>query len=190
MHQALIAFVLAGMVAGAVGVFSSIMSAFLSFSIPTLTPIFIRFIIIGDELHLTMAAMTMLFGILTFLTARHINKETKELVLLKETFSNRLEIRTEELSEANKKLEQEMEERKNTEKTLLKERDKLQQMISEIKVLKGFIPICSSCKKIRDDEGYWQKLERYIQERSDAQFSHGICPDCQKKIYPELDHDL
>lgn len=62
----------------------------------------------------------------------------------------------------------------------------LQCSMAEIKKLSGFIPICSSCKKIRDDKGYWQQVEQYVSERSEAQFSHGICPDCMKKLYPEF----
>jgi hypothetical protein len=56
---------------------------------------------------------------------------------------------------------------------------------SEIKTLTGLLPICSSCKKIRDDKGYWNQIESYIQKRSEADFSHGICPECAKKLYPE-----
>jgi len=62
----------------------------------------------------------------------------------------------------------------------------LEQALSEVKVLRGFIPICASCKKIRDDKGYWQQIETYIQERSEALFSHGICKDCMKKLYPDF----
>ncbi len=60
----------------------------------------------------------------------------------------------------------------------------LQNALKEIRTLSGFIPICASCKKVRDDKGFWNQVEIYIQERSDAQFSHGICPDCADKIYP------
>jgi hypothetical protein len=62
----------------------------------------------------------------------------------------------------------------------------LKRALSEIKQLRGIIPICSSCKKIRDDKGYWHQVEAYISEHSDAMFSHGICPECMKKLYPEL----
>lgn len=54
---------------------------------------------------------------------------------------------------------------------------------AEIKILSGFLPICSSCKKIRDDKGNWKQLESYIKEHSEAEFSHGICPDCYEKLY-------
>ena len=59
----------------------------------------------------------------------------------------------------------------------------LQQALKKIKTLNGLIPICSSCKKIRDDKEYWNLLEAYIEEHSDAIFSHGICPECSKKLY-------
>ncbi len=62
----------------------------------------------------------------------------------------------------------------------------LQEALNNIKTLRGLIPICSSCKKIRDDQGYWNQLEKYLKEHSEAEFSHSICPDCAKKLYPEV----
>ncbi len=56
----------------------------------------------------------------------------------------------------------------------------------KIKTLSGFLPICASCKKIRDDKGYWNQIESYIKEHSEAEFSHSICPDCTEKLYPYL----
>ena len=72
------------------------------------------------------------------------------------------------------------------EKALLHERNELQKALSEVKTLRGFLPICSSCKKIRDDTGYWNRLEAYIHDHTEAQLSHGICPDCAEKLYPDL----
>jgi PAS domain S-box-containing protein len=79
-----------------------------------------------------------------------------------------------------------------TERKLAQEqRDKLvaelQKALSEVKTLQGFLPICSYCKNIRDDKGYWNQIESYIRDRSDAEFSHGICPECAKKLYPDMD---
>jgi len=54
--------------------------------------------------------------------------------------------------------------------------------MSKIKTLSGLIPICAWCKKIRNDQGYWQTVEHYIEEHSQAEFTHGMCPDCQKKF--------
>lgn len=63
----------------------------------------------------------------------------------------------------------------------------LEEALSRIKVLSGLLPICASCKKIRKDDGYWQQIEGYIREHSEADFTHSICPDCAKRLYPELD---
>jgi len=60
---------------------------------------------------------------------------------------------------------------------------------SEIKRLRGMLPICSSCKKIKNDAGYWSQIEVYLKEHSEAEFSHGLCPDCIKKLYPEYQDD-
>ena len=62
----------------------------------------------------------------------------------------------------------------------------LKKALEEIKTLSGFLPICASCKKIRDDQGYWNQIEVYISEHSEAEFSHGICPECAQKLYPDI----
>jgi hypothetical protein len=68
--------------------------------------------------------------------------------------------------------------------------DKLQTALSEVKTLSGLLPICSSCKKIRDDQGHWNQLETYILAHSEAEFTHGFCPDCLKSLYGiSLDED-
>ena len=65
----------------------------------------------------------------------------------------------------------------------------LEEALARVKQLQGLLPICSYCKKIRDDQNYWQQVESYIAEHSQAQFSHSICPDCYEKLVkPELDH--
>ncbi len=63
----------------------------------------------------------------------------------------------------------------------------LQKNLEEIKILKGFLPICASCKNIRNDRGYWEQIEHYIASRSEAEFTHTLCPDCTKKLYPDID---
>ena len=72
-------------------------------------------------------------------------------------------------------------------KRLMAEKEKmiaeLQDASKKIRILKGYLPICAHCKKIRDDEGHWQQLEKYFSEHSEAQFSHGVCPICLRKYY-------
>ncbi|MBU0513540.1 MAG: PAS domain S-box protein [Proteobacteria bacterium] len=65
----------------------------------------------------------------------------------------------------------------------------LQDALVKVKTLRGLIPICSNCKKIRDDKGFWQQVEVYVREHSEAEFSHGICPECMKKLYPSHKKD-
>ncbi len=75
-------------------------------------------------------------------------------------------------------------------KRMLKEQEdlilQLQKALDEVRTLRGILPICASCKKIRDDRGYWNQIESYIRDHSEAEFSHGLCPDCVKKLYPEF----
>jgi PAS domain S-box-containing protein len=62
----------------------------------------------------------------------------------------------------------------------------LQNALADVKTLSGLVPICANCKQIRDDKGFWTQVEFYIQQRSEARFTHGICPDCMKKLYPDF----
>jgi hypothetical protein len=62
----------------------------------------------------------------------------------------------------------------------------LQEALRDVKILKGFLPICASCKNIRDDQGYWNKVEQYISNHSEAKFTHGICPKCANELYPDF----
>ena len=61
----------------------------------------------------------------------------------------------------------------------------LKEALTQIKTLEGLIPICANCKKVRDDQGYWQEVEGYVMEHSHAEFSHSICPTCAQKLYPD-----
>lgn len=63
---------------------------------------------------------------------------------------------------------------------------KLENALNEIKTLRGILPICASCKKIRNDDGYWEQIEKYIADHSEAEFSHGLCKECAIKLYPEI----
>lgn len=65
----------------------------------------------------------------------------------------------------------------------------LKSALADVKTLSGLLPICAVCKKIRDDKGYWNQIEAYIHKHSGTQFSHGICPDCAREYYPDIDLD-
>jgi hypothetical protein len=92
-----------------------------------------------------------------------------------------------ELDASNKNLQNEINARIKVEEERERIILQLQHALSEVKTLSGLLPICSHCKKIRDDKVYWNQIEGYIQSHSDAKFSHGICQECAKKHYPDLD---
>jgi CheY-like chemotaxis protein len=104
-----------------------------------------------------------------------------------EGLESRVAERTAELAITNEALQAENTARKQT----VVERDRLiqdlQKALANVKSLSGLLPICAGCKKIRDDQGYWSQVECYVQEHSEATFTHGLCPDCIKKWYPELE---
>ena len=104
-----------------------------------------------------------------------------------EGLASRVAERTAELAITNEALQAENTARKQT----VVERDHLiqdlQKALANVKALSGLLPICAGCKKIRDDQGYWSQVECYVQEHSEATFTHGLCPDCIKKWYPELE---
>jgi two-component sensor histidine kinase len=114
-HQVFVAFVLAGMVAGAVGMCSSVRVAFVLFSVPALVPLIVRFFLMGDHLHLAMGGMTFLFLILTFAITRQINRSATELVAFKEHFAAKVAERTHELIRANEGLNREIVDRQGAE---------------------------------------------------------------------------
>ena len=80
----------------------------------------------------------------------------------------------------------EIEERKKIEEEREDLIVELKEALSKIRTLSGLLPICSSCKRIRNDQGYWEQIESYVRDHSDAEFTHGYCPECTQKLYPEF----
>ncbi len=98
-------------------------------------------------------------------------------------------LRTSELTQTNQQLTKEIQKHKETQKEREKLIFDLQEAFDSIKILKGLLPICSNCKRIRDDKGYWNQIESYISNHSEVEFSHGICKECADSLYPDLDLD-
>ncbi|HDR04409.1 MAG TPA: tetratricopeptide repeat protein, partial [Candidatus Marinimicrobia bacterium] len=94
-----------------------------------------------------------------------------------------------QISEAHEILQKEISQRRKMEIEREKLIADLQESLNNIKTLRGLIPICANCKKIRDDEGYYIQVEEYISHHSHAVFSHGICPDCMAKLYPDIQEE-
>ena len=67
--------------------------------------------------------------------------------------------------------------------------EELEQALDQVRTLRGIVPICASCKNVRDDQGYWNRVETYLTEHTEAEFSHAVCPDCMKRLYPQFKDD-
>ena len=67
--------------------------------------------------------------------------------------------------------------------------EELSQALAEVRTLKGIVPICANCKNVRDDQGYWNRVETYLNEHTEADFTHAVCPDCMKRLYPQFKDD-
>ncbi len=109
----------------------------------------------------------------------------RELEAIHSELEIKVEERTLELAQANQHLREEMkgrEQAQNEQKKLISE---LEVALAEVKQLSGFMPICAKCKSIRDDKGYWNRIEKYIENHSDAVFSHGLCPECEEELYSD-----
>jgi hypothetical protein len=119
-----------------------------------------------------------------------LRQAKKEIEQHSRTLEQKVAERTADLVTANRHLENEIEIRKEAEAKKEMLISDLQKALKEVKALRGLLPICSSCKKIRDDKGYWNQIEAYIGKHSEAQFSHGLCPDCAKKLYANLYEEI
>jgi len=104
----------------------------------------------------------------------------------RDSLEERVRQRTAELMETTQQLTVEIGERQKAEEELTTLVHELQYALAKVKILSGLLPICASCKKIRDDSGYWTQVEVYVREHSDADFTHSICPDCARKLYPDF----
>jgi hypothetical protein len=115
--------------------------------------------------------------------------ELKKTQAALKRYSEDLEVlvdaRTADLKDAVARLDHENRERRKVEEEREELICQLQEALKQVKLLSGFLPICSSCKRIRDDQGRWMQIESYIRDHSEAEFSHGICPECKERLYPD-----
>jgi PAS domain S-box-containing protein len=133
---------------------------------------------------MTLQRKSCVLGIDRDITVR--KRVADELQSAKEHLEARVQARTAELVQAVEALRAEVLERKRAEEERERLIAELRNALASVKTLSGMLPICASCKKIRDDKGYWDQLEKYISAHTDARFTHGICPECAQKLYPDL----
>ena len=116
---------------------------------------------------------------------RELEKMNARLEAYRDHLEEQVKARTRELTIANEKLKEEIDFRRKTEAEKERAIFRLESASMRVKTLSGLFPVCIKCRKIRDEEGYWQKIERYLKEHSDAEFRESICDDCSKALYPK-----
>ena len=126
-------------------------------------------------------------SVASLLNITHRKQVELELRKAHDELEHRIKERTADLEKANKQLQYEVKERVAAERQKEGLINELQLALSEVKKLSGLLPICASCKKIRDDRGYWNQIETYISSHSEAVFSHSLCPVCIDKLYGDED---
>lgn len=181
--------ILAGLIAASVATNAASLPIYFGFSLPAIGPVAISLILSGEFEKSILGLLALVYLWLTSQSAIQLNRvilqsltyRYEKLQLLDDLQKEKAQV-----LELNKQLSLDIEHRKQTEKEKEILILQLRNALSEVKTLSGLIPICAQCKKVRDDKGYWSQIESFIHEHSNADFSHGICPDCAKELYPDI----
>ena len=155
-------------------------------ALPTMPPLLTNFL---DATLLVVLAFPALraFAFVPLIQQLRAREEAEErLREANRALEQRVQERTHELQTANESLRGEIAERQRVQQERERLIADLQQALADVKRLGGLLPICAGCKKIRDDRGYWNQVEAYIAERTAARFTHSLCPICTKKFFPGL----
>ena len=195
--------------AAAVLMYSTWKTSFLPFVFLSSMLIALRMILVGGLPYILIGILGFAFCVFLGVTGWLMYKDqinTLRIGLENEALNKILSEEKHTVQTLNTKLQREIEQHKRAQEELQVKNEKLKKLnnqltsttdhlesanrelaeaLSNVKQLSGMLPICASCKKIRNDKGYWEQLEAYLYEHSNAQFSHGICPDCIEKLYPE-----
>ena len=163
--------------------------AYLSFLFLSMVPLSLRLLAEGGLVYTVLGFLGFVFIAILAQTGKVMhtaNLRALEVGLRNESLSSFLSDGKAKVEELNAQLQLEIAERTRSQQELRLRNQELEQALIDIRQLSGMLPICASCKKIRNDGGYWEQIEAYIQEHSEVEFSHGICPDCAVKLYPDF----
>ena len=196
-HQLLLPICIVALSAAAVASYCTWKPTYISFLVLSLVPISLRLLFEGGLVYVIIGLLGLFLTAYLIQTGKEMHNATLRAFV--EGFHNEAlnidlnkGIVTRE--QLNAQLHQEIAERKQAEEELRrysleleKTNNELKDALANVKQLAGMLPICASCKKIRDDKGYWSGVETYISKHSDVLFSHGMCPECEKNAYAELE---
>lgn len=196
MHQLIWPICIVAISASAVATYCTWTPAYMSFLLLTVVPISLRLLSEGGLVHVVLGLLGLFFIAVLARTGMVMHEASLRALLegfhneaLNMQLQREIAERTrsqEELRLQNQELEQLNTQLTKTKNNLESANKELENALTSVKQLSGLLPICASCKKIRNDKGYWEQIEGYVRDHSEAQFSHGICPGCAKKLYPDI----
>ncbi|MFH0975961.1 MAG: hypothetical protein V1874_09285 [Spirochaetota bacterium] len=208
-HQIIWPICIVSLAASAVAKYCIWTPSYLPYLLLTVVPISLRLLAEGGSVYTIIGILGLVFTVVLYQTGKLMHDASLGALVMgirNETLNSVLTEEKEKEKELNMQLQQEIKEHTrsheelqqrnreleslNTQLIITKDNlesanKELEHALSEVKQLSGLLPICASCKKIRDDSGYWQQLESYFHDHSQVEFTHGLCPDCAAKLYPE-----
>jgi hypothetical protein len=157
----------------------------MSYVIPALLPLAVRLFAEGDQIQVAMGGMVGLFLVMMIHISWRWFRATLTLLTLEVSNGQLIARLKSEIAERQQIAEDLRKARDFLEERVAERTAELQHAMDKVKVLRGLLPICSNCKKIRDDQGYWTQLETYIHRHSEAEFTHGLCPNCADSLFQD-----
>lgn len=188
-YQALVSICIVAVSASAVLLYCSWTPSYISYLTIPVPLCAIRLILEPGLSFKVVGVLGVLFALILFKSGKmmHIAGETVLLSgLVNEELNDRLAEEVTERKASEQKIQRRNLELERLNQEVTDAKISLEESMKSIKQLNGLLPICASCKKIRNDDGYWEQLEEYLRDHSGAEFSHGICPECARKLYPEI----
>jgi hypothetical protein len=177
----------------AVAAYCTWTASYLSYLILSAVPVSLRLLAEGGLAFSVLGLLGLFFTVILARTGKVMHEasvSTLVVGLRNQALSAVLSDEKAKVDELNAQLQLEVTERAYSQQQLGLRNQELERALGNVKQLSGLLPICGSCKKIRNDKGYWEQIEAFIRHRSEAQFSHGICPDCAKRQFPDLFGEL
>jgi hypothetical protein len=208
LHQLVLPICIVSISAAAVVMYCTWTPSYVLFLVLSTIPISLRLFWEGGPVYISIGILALLFIAILAQTGRQMHTDSLRALVTgirNEALNSFLSEEKAKEQELNAKLQQEVAERTHSQEELQLRNQELERLnaqltettnrfesankklecaLADVKQLSGMLPICASCKKIRNDEGYWEQIEAYIRHRSEVEFSHGICPDCIQKLYP------
>jgi signal transduction histidine kinase len=209
-HQLIWPIYMVALAVSAVAKYCTWTPAYLPYLILTMAPISVRLLTEGGLVHTVLGLMGFVFTAILAQTGKLMHNANLRALVMgihNEALSSFLSAEKEKEEDLNAQLQQEIAERARSQEELRLQNQELErlnaqltatkdnlesankeleQALINIKQLSGMLPICASCKKIRNDKGYWEQIEAYFQDHSEVEFSHSICPECVEKLYPGI----